>query len=1006
MASKGISILLWVFFVHLAGIYLYTRGFLLTRLSLSDTTTCPDGSCTITPFHKRAVVLVIDALRFDFLSPHPPEPASPYHHNVLVLPQELTATQPTRSLLFEMFSDPPTTTLQRLKGITTGSLPTFIDMGSNFGGSSITEDSFIGQLRLAGKKIAFMGDDTWTTVFPDSFEPNMTSPYDSFNVEDLHTVDEGVIDHLFPLLQDKSAPWDVIIGHFLGVDHVGHRVGPDHSTMKAKLTQMDAVVRRVIDLLDDETLLILMGDHGMDRKGDHGGDGDHETSAALWVYSKGPQLVHPKASIPEFLLTSRLFPGATIKHRHIQQIDLAPTLSLALGLPIPFNNLGTVIPELFWHDKSGKDYSRALTLNAKQVNRYLETYRASPSGGELDNAWGELETVWRTVDFEAHTTDSEAQWLAMTMYTRFALAACRQLWAQFNVSLIVLGLVVLVTSTVAATFIYFRVGALKDEWESWASEVTRSYVSGAAGGALLGFVGYMTVSRYVKGVGLSESLLFGASFVSSLVVIFSALPSFSIPSVRSLTSIPLPLILHAAAFASNSFTVWEDRVVNYLLISSVIPSVLVGFSAPTARLRYRILGFSALFAVCVRLMAVSTVCREEQQPFCHVTFFASSSLPSPPLPVLLLSVPVALALPYTMRRFLRISKSDRGTAALVFPFILPTVLLLGSAFWILEHFDSSEVFGPDWAGTLRLARTWCARLAMASAVFLGYALWYLVPLCLEISSETKAQTNSTAQGRGTREVTVLGFANAYGAPYLVFWCLFLGLLYPATQLSGQAVLSLAAIAVLAHLEVIDTIRDVRGLEAVFASNNPSALLQTENMALRAPSVPLRFAEIAPLAILAVHTFFATGHQAAIPSIQWKTAFVLTPTLTYPLSPLLVILNTFGPTFLIALASPLLALWNVAPLPQPEADVKVRGDAVRASLGIMLYHATLLLSSATCAAWLRRHLMVWKIFAPRFMLAAITMLVVDLAVLFGVAVGVARVSDRVSRLFAAMTSRAK
>ena len=154
MASKGLSLLAWVFFVHLAAIYLYTRGFLLTRLSLSNTTACDDGSCTITPSHKRAVVLVIDALRFDFLSPNPPQPPSPYHHNVLSLPQELTSTRPSHSFLFEMFSDPPTTTLQRLKGITTGSLPTFIDMGSNFGGSSITEDSFIGQLKEAGKRVS------------------------------------------------------------------------------------------------------------------------------------------------------------------------------------------------------------------------------------------------------------------------------------------------------------------------------------------------------------------------------------------------------------------------------------------------------------------------------------------------------------------------------------------------------------------------------------------------------------------------------------------------------------------------------------------------------------------------------------------------------------------------------------------------------------------------------------------------------------------------------------
>ena len=56
--------------------------------------------------------------------------------------------------------------------------------------------------------------------------------------------------------------------------------------MKEKQAQMDRVLREVVDLLDDDTLLILMGDHGMDRKGDHGGDTDLEVTAAMWFYSK------------------------------------------------------------------------------------------------------------------------------------------------------------------------------------------------------------------------------------------------------------------------------------------------------------------------------------------------------------------------------------------------------------------------------------------------------------------------------------------------------------------------------------------------------------------------------------------------------------------------------------------------------------------------------------------------------------------------------------------------
>jgi phosphatidylinositol glycan class O len=154
MISKRLILLFWVFFIHLAGIYLFTRGFLLTRLSLPEHTTCAKPeSCTLPPTHKRAVFLIIDALRFDFISPDPPSPASPFHHNILTLPRELTKSRPKHSFIYNAYADPPTTTMQRIKGLTTGSLPTFVDIGNNFGGSSIEEDSILKQLRLAGKKV-------------------------------------------------------------------------------------------------------------------------------------------------------------------------------------------------------------------------------------------------------------------------------------------------------------------------------------------------------------------------------------------------------------------------------------------------------------------------------------------------------------------------------------------------------------------------------------------------------------------------------------------------------------------------------------------------------------------------------------------------------------------------------------------------------------------------------------------------------------------------------------
>lgn len=162
MLSKGFSLLLWVFLVHLAGIYLYTRGFLLTRLALPDISTCTPESCPFPPSYNKAVILIIDSLRFDFISPNPPQPPSLYHHHVLSLPAELTRMQPEHSLLLNSFPDPPTTTLQRIKALTTGSLPTFVDMGSNFGGSSILEDTIIGQLLARGKNVST--NNSWLSV--------------------------------------------------------------------------------------------------------------------------------------------------------------------------------------------------------------------------------------------------------------------------------------------------------------------------------------------------------------------------------------------------------------------------------------------------------------------------------------------------------------------------------------------------------------------------------------------------------------------------------------------------------------------------------------------------------------------------------------------------------------------------------------------------------------------------------------------------------------------------
>ncbi|KAF9236128.1 hypothetical protein BU15DRAFT_89293 [Melanogaster broomeanus] len=939
MISRELRLLLWFLLVHCAGIYLFTKGFLLSRLSLPNRGSCAYDTCTSLATHKRAVILVIDALRFDFISSHPPEPPSPYHHNVLTLPEELTTAHPNHSFIFNAHADPPTATLQRIKGLTTGSLPTFVDVGESFGGSAIHEDSLLHQVVASGQKVALTGDNTWVTLFPDFLDHNMSFPFDSFNVEDLHTVDEGVISNLLPLVENHSQSWGLAIGHGLGVDHVGHRVGPDHPVMKAKLEQMNRFLAEVVRAIDNDTLLVLLGDHGMDRTGNHGGDSILETMSAVWIYSKGAALSQEWTSLPSSILPTT--------------IDLVPTISLLLGLPIPFNNLGSIIPELFNRDVGGSGVHKALGLNANQIKRYLDAYRASPSGGELDSFWSQLSDRWVATQSAAFD-DSLA---ALSEFNRPHII-------DVPLTLIGAGLVVIAVSIAAGYCVYSLLGEHVEKGDELLQRgLSRSLKAGAAGLALGGAV-YFPLQNLLEGVHLHHAILFGGAIISALTLAFTCRPSFS---RHLLTSVPVILLLHTLCFASNSYTIWEDRIVLFLSISSIVPSVLTGFTAPTPRLRYRILGFSALFAVCVRLMAISTVCREEQHPYCSVTFYVSSTSSAPP--VLALVFTASCCVCYTLRyygRVLGISKSDKGLAGIFLPWILMTTLVAGVAFWVLEWAHSTALFDDGTNSWFRLTRTVLARLNLAVVLFGGVTLWWTSPVCLEIKSDAC---------RERTQVTVLGFANAFGSPYLVFWTNFLSVVWLCTQLTGQVVLA---------------VRDAHGLMDAFASSKPSMALD-----LNALRRGLSFSEVVPLALLAVHAFLGTGHQPTIPSMQWKTAFILTSTVSFPLSQLTVIANTLGPHFLIGLASPLLALWNLPPLPPPRG---LMASSLRAGLGVMLYFTTLLLGSAACAAVLRRHLMVWKIFAPRYMFAAVSVVAIDVGVVIGIGIGVSRVRERIEKIF--------
>eukprot|EP00571_Detonula_confervacea_P008056 CAMPEP_0172316548 /NCGR_PEP_ID=MMETSP1058-20130122/28643_1 /TAXON_ID=83371 /ORGANISM="Detonula confervacea, Strain CCMP 353" /LENGTH=1098 /DNA_ID=CAMNT_0013030883 /DNA_START=107 /DNA_END=3400 /DNA_ORIENTATION=- len=399
-------------------------------------------------------IIVVDALRFDFARDHLPLSVGsrlfPSNLPSKNHTQDARASHRGTSKLYQFVADPPTVTMQRLKGLTTGGLPTFADISGSFGGASIDEDSWVEQLKNVpwgrrrhdernqnqndvknGKQpqIAFVGDDTWVDLFPTQFDD--CHPFPSFNTRDLDTVDNGCLEHLPRLLDglvglkpfnhgdnaassanssssatNNSSKFELIVAHFLGVDHVGHTYGPNNPHMESKLHQIDVMLSNTLDIIDDAPnqsciVALVLGDHGMTEDGNHGGGSSEEVNAGLFVhFSPGCSNEEQNDGVKG----DEIGASSAQAFDSIHQIDLVPTISFLMGLPVPYANIGGLVPDLLPmprtrthnndHEQSSAAASTsssstphiatALALNAAQVWNYLHTYSQTSNDLPMD----------------------------------------------------------------------------------------------------------------------------------------------------------------------------------------------------------------------------------------------------------------------------------------------------------------------------------------------------------------------------------------------------------------------------------------------------------------------------------------------------------------------------------------------------------------------------------------------------------------------------------------------
>lgn len=335
------------------------------------------------PF-KRVIALVLDAWRFDWSFYHPEwaewasfdERSAPFHvkkivkgpsskplhhaynnypllHNSLISPKSHAYNR-----LFRVLADAPTMTTQRLRGMMCGDVPPFFDLSRSLAGAVDLQDSLLQQLHQSGRRIAVLGDDTWDRLFGEYIATILID--EGFDIQDIETVDNGIHMRLWNILEtvfdreiglstgNKSFDdinegrsgvnigkrriyddYDMIIAHFLGLDHLGHSSLYDTIAMHERQDIYDKIIANVRHYLssgshgypyysakknlplweihktlpridfdshfkvtptptaswNDDSFMIAMGDHGMTQSGNHGGSTKEEVEAAFFFSS-------------------------------------------------------------------------------------------------------------------------------------------------------------------------------------------------------------------------------------------------------------------------------------------------------------------------------------------------------------------------------------------------------------------------------------------------------------------------------------------------------------------------------------------------------------------------------------------------------------------------------------------------------------------------------------------------------------------------------------------------
>lgn len=614
----------------------------------------------------------------------------------------------------------------------------------------------------------------------------------------------------------------------------------------------------------------------------------------------------------------------------MQQIDLVPTLSIILGLPIPFSNLGqinynllpaTEVPNL----KLPHEFLLYSLLNVHQMRQYQTRIVQETDGifdqytiAIQDNAFNYI-TSRTQVLFDPNTQHTLHQ-TAVRPYLVEIQRQFRDLWVKFDASQMWQGLLFVSLFSVLLFIFIENVPVLFYPRIISSERIAFVYASNAVL-ATVGvlFYDHMGFGSPFQGVIVMTNIF--NIFIIALVVVFEFDIIVNTLEYRRLSrSVLLTralFVCNVAIFFSNSFIVYEQKIVSYTLMG-VICTLLYRIQKTNMRFdmntKFRLTHlFDSMYAKLsvIALLALLLLrwsyqlfrCREEQGNCTDFESTSSETITSKRaekfmevLPIVVIAF-CAVFTQQFMRQMDNLSGSRLSVLTAKFGPIV-NVVCSGAYFTLssnkIRGVPASQLDGIAWV-------IYAVSLLQVGVILYSPLMVHVhrinnpIPIVFnEVKSVLSAPIMGTHGESSVRIPWTDGLRGVYSATFIT---------------TGLLLTMLIALLLGAESSI--------GIVITFVVGGVVLLLATILRFQTARSIEKclhpEFLTLLSWTVVAQYSFYATGHQATLSQIQWRSAFVgrLNPNFQHNgfISAALVLLNTFGGTAMIYLSYPLLCIFG-------------------------------------------------------------------------------------------------